>query len=69
MLNETRHTISKTIFLSIYVTAIVSTFIAHLTANGENPNRRNEKDVVEGEEEEPGCRLCQDLIFESVWYS
>ena len=70
MLYEMRHTISKTIFLCLYL----MTFIAYLTANGENPNRRNEKDVGEGEEEaaaaaELGCRPCQDRIVESVWYS
>ena len=73
MSNETRHAISKTILLRTYLTAIVSTFLAHLTANGENPNRRNEKDVGEGEEEaaaaELGCRLCQDRIIKIVWYS
>ena len=39
--------------------------MACLTANGENPKRRNEKDVAEEdveEEAELGCRLCQDRI-------
>ena len=43
--------------------------MARLTANGEKPRRRNEKDVeedVEEEEAELGCRLCQDRIERDV---
>ena len=42
--------------------------MARLTAKGEKPRRRNEKDVEEDVEEEAelGCRLCQDRIERDV---